>query len=158
MVERRPAGDADEQFLRTLYASTRPVVAEWPAHVRAPFLAHQFEAQRTGWETMFPGSRHEVIVVDLHPVGRIWLDWSSERCLIVDLVFLPEHRRRGLGSAVVREVIAAADLAAVPVVGHVERANLSSLAFWTALGFRETAGDALFIEIERSAARSSSTA
>ena len=148
-IERRTASAADEPFLRALYASTRPEVDDWPDEPREAFLAQQFEAQRTGWTASFPGSEHDVLVVDGLTVGRIWVHWSDSDCLIVDLAFLPEHRRLGLGTEVVRDVIAAADRAGLPVRGHVERMNLPSLAFWTNLGFRETVLDALYFEIER---------
>ena len=148
-VERRAAAETDEPFLRDLYASTRPEVADWPDEPREAFLAHQFEAQRTGWSTTFPGSRHEVFLVDGRPIGRVWLDWSATDCLIVDLALLPEHRRQGIGTQIVAELLAEADKAGVPVRAHVERMNTPSLAFWTRLGFEEIGGDALFVEIQR---------
>jgi ribosomal protein S18 acetylase RimI-like enzyme len=148
-AKRRPAVEADEQFLRDLYASTRPEVADWPDEAREAFLAHQFEAQRTGWGHTFPGSDHEVIVVGDGPVGRIWVHWSDVECLIVDLALLPEHRRQGIGTQVVEELLADANRAGVPARAHVERTNMPSVAFWTRLGFQEIGGDALFIEIAR---------
>jgi ribosomal protein S18 acetylase RimI-like enzyme len=148
-VERRPAAEADEPFLRALYASTRPEVAAWPAEPREAFLAQQFEAQRTGWGVMFPGSRHDVIVLAERPIGRVWVHWSGAECLIVDLALLPDHRRQGIGTQVVEEILVDADRAGVPTRAHVERTNTPSLAFWTRLGFGEVAADALFIEIER---------
>jgi GNAT superfamily N-acetyltransferase len=150
-IERRAAMAADEPFLRALYASTRPDVDEWPAEVREAFLAHQFDAQRAGWSATFPGSDHDVLAVDGSPVGRIWLYWTERDCLIVDLAFLPEHRRQGLGTEIVRDVVAAADRAGVPVHGHVERTNEPSLAFWRSLGFDTTDEDALYFAIERPA-------
>jgi ribosomal protein S18 acetylase RimI-like enzyme len=148
-VERRPAVAADEPFLRDLYASTRPEVADWLDEPREAFLAHQFEAQRTGWGQTFPGSRHDVIAIDGRAVGRVWVYSSDDECLIVDLALLPEYRRQGIGTGVVEELLAEADRAGVPVRAHVERMNTPSLAFWTRLGFREIGGDALFVEIER---------
>lgn len=150
-VERRPAVAADEPFLRALYASTRPEVAAWPDEPRGAFLAQQFEAQRTGWSQMFPGSEHDVIAVGGRPAGRVWVYWSAEECLIVDLALLPEHRRQGIGTQVVRELLADVDAQGLRARAHVERTNTPSLAFWTRLGFRETGGDALFVEIERPA-------
>lgn len=148
-VERRPAVPADEPFLRALYASTRPEVAGWPDEPREAFLTQQFEAQRTGWSTTFPGSQHELIVLGGRPAGRVWVHWSAEECLIVDLALLPEHRQQGIGTQVVRELLADADAQGLRTRAHVERTNTPSLAFWTRLGFREISGDALFVEIER---------
>ena len=149
MLERRPVAAADEPFLRELYASTRPEVAGWPDEPRTAFLAQHLEAQRTGWTETFPGSVHEVIVVGGRAVGRVWVYSSADERLIVDLALLPEHRRQGIGTQVVAEVLTEADGMGVPVRAHVERMNTPSLAFWMRLGFREIGGDALFVEIER---------
>jgi GNAT superfamily N-acetyltransferase len=121
--------------------------------MREPFLAHQFEAQRIGYADMFPGSEHEVIMLAERPVGRIWVDWSADACLIVDLALRPEHRGQGIGTHVVEEVLARADRAGLPVRAHVERMNGPGLAFWLRLGFEETGGDVMYSEIERPAPR-----
>ena len=151
VVERRPAAAADEPFLRALYATTRPEVEDWPDEPREAFLAQQFEAQHTGWGQMFPGSVHEVILVDGDAAGRVWTHHSGGECLIVDLALLPEYRRRGIGTQVVHELLADADREGFSARAHVERTNTPSLAFWTRLGFREIGGDALFVEIGRPA-------
>ena len=148
-VARRAAVDADEPFLRALYASTRPEVSGWPDDFRDAFLAQQFDAQRRGWGQMFPGSRHDILLVGGSAVGRLWVHWTGNECLIVDIALVPEHRRRGVGTAVVDEVLAEADRTGVPVRAHVERANVASLAFWLRFGFREVGGDELFAEILR---------
>jgi len=154
-VERRTAAETDEPFLRDLYASTRPEVADWPDELRAAFLAQQFEAQRTGWGATFPASRHDLLLLDGRPIGRVWVDWSATECLIVDLALLPEYRRQGIGTQVVEELLAQTDRAGVPARAHVERMNTPSFAFWTRLGFQEIGGDALFVEIQRAAAHPS---
>lgn len=148
-VARRDAAETDEPFLRLLFASTRPEVADWPDGLREAFLAQQFEAQRTGWGEMFPDARHDVILLGDVPVGRVWVYWPGDECLIVDLALLPEHRRQGIGTRIVEKLLAEADAAGVPARAHVERLNTPSFAFWTRLGFTEIGGDELFAEIGR---------
>ena len=63
------------------------------------------------------------------------MDWSATECLIVDLALLPEHRRQGIGTQVVAELLAQTDRAGACPRFHVERMNTPSLAFWTRLGF-----------------------
>jgi GNAT superfamily N-acetyltransferase len=135
-----------------VYASTRPDVAAWPEPFREAFLAQQFDAQRTGWTGAFPGARHDLVLLGGVPIGRVWEYWPGDECLIVDLALLPEHRRQGIGTQIVEEILSEADRAGVPVRAHVERMNTPSLAFWTRLGFTETGGDELFAEIGRPAA------
>jgi ribosomal protein S18 acetylase RimI-like enzyme len=76
---------------------------------------------------------------------------GCEDCLVVDIAIVPELRRSGIGTAVVREIVAQSDRNGVPTRGHVELTNSASLAFWMRLGFREGASDALFVEIVRPA-------
>lgn len=113
------------------------------------FLDLQFRAQRLGWEARFPDSAHELILLDGQPVGRAWVAWPPAECRFVDLTLLPEHRRSGVGTQVVREVFAQADRRGVPVRATVERTNAPSLAFSARLGFVVVGEDAVFVSIER---------
>jgi ribosomal protein S18 acetylase RimI-like enzyme len=151
VLERRRTTVADEPFLRDLYASTRPDLALLREDLRAPFLAQQFEAQRAGYRRMFPYSEHDLIVQDGRPVGRVWVDWSETRCLIVDLAILPEYRRQGYGTQIVKELLGRTDLLGIPTYGHVERSNEAALEFWARLGFGETGRDGMYLEIGRPA-------
>jgi ribosomal protein S18 acetylase RimI-like enzyme len=83
------------------------------------------------------------------PIGRVWVHRTDGDCLVADIALVPERRRQGIGTEVVQEIVAESDRDGVPTRAHVERANLPSLAFWSRLGFRETVGDALFVEIVR---------
>ncbi len=64
--------------------------------------------------------------------ARIDGDWLGIHGLTVD----PGHRRRGLGSAVLAELLDwGAEQGALTVWLHVETANPGGIAFWEALGF-----------------------
>jgi ribosomal protein S18 acetylase RimI-like enzyme len=147
--DRRAVADADEPFLRELYASTRPDVADWPPEAREPFLDLQFRAQRQDWEHRYPTAEHEVILRDGEPVGRLWVAWPPSECRIVDLALLPDARRAGLGTAVVAEILARADEAGVPVRLSVHQDNAAGLAFWERFGFAVVAADEMYAALER---------
>jgi GNAT superfamily N-acetyltransferase len=155
MLERRAAAAEDERFLRELYASTRPEVAALEEEAREVFLDLQFRAQERGWRERFPGSVHELILLDGAPAGRVWVAWREDECRIVDLSLLPGQRRSGIGTQVLGEVFAEADRRRVPVRATVEQTNLASLAFTARLGFVTVGEDVLHVEFERpvSAAR-----
>jgi GNAT superfamily N-acetyltransferase len=142
MLERRPAADEDEAFLHTLLASTRPGLPD-------QLLELQLRAQRREWEARFPGSADEIVLLDGQPVGRLWVAWTHDACVLVDMVLLPEHRRTGIGTEVVGEVLAEADRRGVPVRVTVERANEPSLAFCAKHGFVEVDADEVFVTLER---------
>ena len=149
MLERRLVGPADAAFLRELYATTRPEVDSWDEAERNVFLEIQFQAQELGWVDRFPDSHHELILLDGRPVGRLWVAWSAKECRLVDMTLLPAHRRSGIGTRVVGDVLAEADRAGVPARLTVERTNLASLAFCARLGFQVCADDSVFVALER---------
>lgn len=142
MLERRPAADDDDGFLRALLAATRP-------DLPAPLADLQLRAQRREWELRFPGSTDEVILLDGRPVGRLWVAWTEDACVLVDMALLPEHRRSGIGTQIVGEVLAEADRRGVPVRLTVERGNEPSLAFSAKHGFAEVGGDEVYVFLER---------
>ena len=149
MLERRLVGPADAAFLRELYATTRPEVDSWDEAERNVFLEIQFQAQELGWVDRFPDSHHELILLDGRPVGRLWVAWSAKECRLVDMTLLPAHRRSGIGTRVVGDVLAEAERAGVPARLTVERTNVASLAFCERLGFRVLAEDSVFVTLER---------
>lgn len=149
MLERRPAVADDEPFLRELYATTRPDLAGWDEASHKAFVDLQLRAQRHEWETAFPRSADELILLDGRPVGRLWVAWLANACVLVDMILLPEFRRAGLGTQLVGGVLAEADRRGVPARLTVDRANGPSLAFCARLGFVETGGDDVFVRLER---------
>ena len=149
MLRRRPAVAADEAFLRELYATTRPDLAGWDDAPRAELVDLQLRAQHRAWEAAYPGSTDEVLLLDDCPVGRLWVAWLPDACVLVDIILRPEHRRTGLGTRVLAEVLAEADHRGVPVRLSAQRANAPALAFYARLGFAETGGDEVYAALER---------
>jgi GNAT superfamily N-acetyltransferase len=148
-LERRPAVAADEAFLRELYVTTRPDLADWDDGAREAFVDLQLHAQRREWGTAYPGSSDEVLLLEGRPVGRLWVAWLPDACVLVEMILRPEHRRAGLGTTVVAEILAEADRRGVPARLTVERTNIASLAFCARLGFAETGGDEVYVRLER---------
>jgi len=148
-LERRPAAAADDALVRELYSTTRPDLAGWADAAREDFISLQLRAQRREWEAAFPGSTDEILLLDGRPVGRFWVAWLPEACVLVDMILRPELRRTGLGTRAVTEVLSEADRRAVPVRVTVERTNAPSLAFCARLGFAETGRDEVYVTLER---------
>jgi GNAT superfamily N-acetyltransferase len=152
MLERRPAADTDEEFLRALYATTRPDLELWEDG-REAFLDLQFRAQQRDWASRFPESDHDLILLDGAPVGRLWLAWLPAECRIVDLTLLPERRRAGIGTRVAGDVLAEAERRNLSVALAVERRNEPALTFWARLGFSAVGGDPVYALLERPVSR-----
>src|SRR5947209_8543418 len=137
----RPISEADLPFLARLYASTRTeelAVTPWSEAQKAAFLKQQFEAQHAHYQTHYQGTDFLVIEQAGMLVGRLYLArWQREH-RIVDIAFLPEHRRKGFGEALLRDLLDEAAAAGKPVSIHVEKFN-PAMALYRRLGFAAAA-------------------
>ncbi len=137
----RPITDDDLGFLYRVYASTREeelAATGWSEEQKDAFLRQQFEAQHRFYQD-YEDSRFDVILVDNEPVGRLYVARRSDVLHVIDIALLPAHRRGGIGSALMRELLAEAHAAGKPVRIYVEKNN-PALALYERLGFRR-AGD-----------------
>jgi ribosomal protein S18 acetylase RimI-like enzyme len=69
--------------------------------------------------------------------------------VFVDLTLVPEQQRGGIGTRVMREILAEADVRNLPVRVTVERTNAPSLAFCARFGFDVVAEDAVYVALLR---------
>jgi ribosomal protein S18 acetylase RimI-like enzyme len=107
----------------------------WPDSKKLAFLQMQFTAQRTFYGEQFPNARHEVICCEDEPVGRLYLDRSGDCFHILDITIDDQRRNKGIGSAVLREILRGADLANKPTKIYTENFN-PSVRLFERLGFR----------------------
>lgn len=148
-VELRPASDEDREFFGRVYASTRTdelAQVPWTDQAKAGFLAQQFQAQTRHYEEHHGDASYDVVLVDGAQGGRLIVDRSTDAIQVVDISLLPEFRGRGIGTRLLREVLA--DDRAVQV--HVERNN-PALHLYERLGFVivEDTGVYLRLEVDR---------
>lgn len=136
-VTLRPATEADHDFMRRLYASTREVeMTHFPFDdaQKVAFLDQQFAAQFAHYDIHYPTCERNIIVRDGRPVGRLWIDEWRDQIRLVDIALMPECRGLGIGSALVREVMDRGAAAGKPVTIHVEGFN-PALRLYRRLGF-----------------------
>lgn len=147
----RPAAADDAELLFRIYAATRaeelsPV--PWTADEKEAFLRAQFEAQAGDWAERFPEASFDVILAGGEPVGRLYVDRRDDEIRLVDIALLPEHRRRGIGSHLLRRILSEADAAGLPVRIHVERQN-PAMGLYRRLGFTDLADRGVYVLMER---------
>src|SRR3954471_1518537 len=133
----RPITEADLPFLSRLYASTRTeelAVTPWSEEQKAVFLQQQFEAQHVHYQRYFQNADFLVISRGGVPIGRLYLGREAPEHRIVDIALLPEHRRKGLGEALLRDLLDEAAAAGKAVTIHVEKFN-PALGLYRRLGF-----------------------
>ena len=127
----------DQLFLLEVYASTRGqemALVPWSDERRAAFVRSQFDAQHSYYQAQFPDASYQVIMVEGERAGRVYVLRESEAIRILDLTLLPQHRNSGVGTSLIREILAEADQAGRPVNIWVENFN-PSLKLFERLGF-----------------------
>ena len=140
----------DEEFLCRVYASTRTEELSplpWTEDEKSAFLRTQFAAQHRYYHESYVSSRFDVVLVDGCPAGRIYVARWPEELRVIDIALLPEFRRRGIGTELLRALLEEAAGRGLPVRIHVERFS-PALPLYERLGFRllEDRGVYLFFE------------
>lgn len=134
----RPATDADRDFLLAVYASTRAeelATTDWTEELKTAFVRQQFEAQDLHYRKHYEGAEYSVVEIDGRPVGRLYVVRWTREIRLMDIAFLPEERGRGVGGALVRDLLAEGEASGKTVTIHVEIYN-PALRFYERLGFR----------------------
>jgi len=149
-VSLRPERLEDEPFLFEVYASTRAeelALTGWDAPTRLAFVQMQFRAMRTGYAGQFPKAEFSVLVQAGRPVGRIVVDRSEEAICLVDLALLPEYRGLGIGTSLMRELIAEAGKVGKPIQLHVFK-RTRPIQWYARLGFVKTGETGAYDRLE----------
>ncbi|HEX5308821.1 MAG TPA: GNAT family N-acetyltransferase [Solirubrobacteraceae bacterium] len=136
-VAQRPVTDADEPFLRRLYASTREAELEqmpFDEEQKLQFLCFQYDAQHAHYTSAHPDASFQLVLVDGEPAGRLYVASSDERIHLIDIALLPTFRGHGVGEQLLRGLIGEADVRGRSVTAHVERHN-RALRLYRHLGF-----------------------
>src|SRR5258708_26406383 len=134
----RPIQADDEAFLYKVYASTRLeelALMDWDEEQREAFLTMQFNAQHKYYQAEYADAVYQIILLEGEQIGRLYLLRGKDEFLIIDIAILPEYRSRGIGSTLLKDILAEAEAARLPVHIHVEQHN-PALRLYTRLGFR----------------------
>jgi ribosomal protein S18 acetylase RimI-like enzyme len=133
----RRIADADLPFLARVYASTRAdelAVTSMTDAQKAAFLDAQFQLQHAHYQKYYPQADWLVTMRGGEDVGRLYIErWPSQH-RIIDIAFLPEHRGKGFGEPLLRDLMDEAAAAGKGVSIHVEKFN-PALRLYRRLGF-----------------------
>lgn len=121
----RPATDADRAFCWQLHVQTmrRHVDATW---------GWDEADQRERFEQAFDAATLRIVEVDGAPAGALRVDAGEVPVRLLSIAIAPSHQRRGLGTALIGQVIDEA--AGVPVWLQVLKVN-PARALYERLGF-----------------------
>ena len=139
-VELRPVSESDNEFLLSVYTSTRAeelAQVEWAEGQQEMFIRWQFDLQRREYDTRFPDADYRVIIVDAQPAGRIWVGADSEQIRLLDIGLLPEFQNRGVGTALLERLKTEAQNAGKALRHMVFVLNNNAERFYERLGFKK---------------------
>ena len=158
MVQLRPATRADRAFLVDLYAGTRAdelALVNWDDATKRAFVVHQFSAQDDHYRANYPGATLDVIEVDGERAGRLYVHRGAADIRIMDIAVSPEFRGRGIGTALIEELIAEARSSGRRVSIHVEMQN-PARGLYERLGFVPVGEHGVYVLMEWNQAKTAS--
>lgn len=141
----------DEAFLFDLFRAVRAQRFDFQpgGHPQMAVMVRlQFQAQESALASQYPGSDNFVILLDGAPVGRLRVSRDDTEFRLADISVLPGRQRQGIGTAVVKEPIAEAQQAGLPIRCLVAQSDHASFPFYRNLGFEVTHSDAAYVHMQ----------
>ena len=137
-VSLRSVTDADREFLIAVYGSTREKELNqvaWEEGQKEAFVRWQFERQDEEYRQRFPNARYDVVLVDGAPAGRIWVGQDDKQIRLLDIALLTEFQNRGVGTYLIRRLMAEAAQSNKVLRHMVFVLNDNAHRFYERLGF-----------------------
>ena len=144
----RAALPTDVEFEQLLYASTREDLRPLGPEVFDGLIGMQFRAQSMSIKLDHPRADRKIVLVDDAPVGRLVVDASANYVELIDIALLPDYRNQGVGTSVLRSVLAQADRIGRVVRLHVEKQN-RAVRLYERLGFAITGDAGMYLAMSR---------
>jgi ribosomal protein S18 acetylase RimI-like enzyme len=106
----------------------------WPPEQIEAFLRSQFDLQHREYARTYRDASFEVLVIDGADAGRLYVHRTGDEVHVIDIALLPEFRRRGIGGALLRDLMDEAAAAGKKVSIYVEENNPAQ-SLYRRLGF-----------------------
>lgn len=130
--------DSDYPFLNVLYAETRAAemaLVAWTEPEKTHFLASQFALQDKHYRNVYKGADFLVVEYLGEPIGRVYIYRSAGEIRLMEITLVPASRNRGVGSALLHELMEEAGDADAQLTLHIEPENPAQ-RLYQRLGFR----------------------
>ena len=155
-VELREAAVADQSFLDELLFQTHAEpLAHFDEHRRHLLATMQMQAQERQYRSDWPQARHDIILVNGKPIGRVLVNVGHDAWRLVDISLLADFRGRGIGGAIIGRLLDDANSARLPLRLVVSKHN-PARRLYDRLGFSIIDGNATHDVMEKPPASGSS--
>lgn len=140
-LQLRAATPADHAFLRLLNRAAYEALAvrlfgSWDEANQGARMANKLRELR-----------FRILEIDGRAIGAVATSEREDHVFLHEMMVLPEHQNRGIGSLVLRMVMGEARELGKPLRLHTARLN-RALALYRRHGFVETGRDEMFIRME----------
>ncbi len=142
-ISLRPILPEDAEFLYEVYASTRAdelAQVPWSEAQLKMFLKMQLNARDQSYKMYYTEIEDRIILFKDQPIGRLIVARTDEEIRLADVALLPEYRRGGTGTALVKDLMTEAGNTQRPIRLQVEKPNVQARRLYDRLGFA-TAGE-----------------
>jgi len=143
-VALRPALPSDEGFLRDLIVDTiagELGASAWPEPMRSHLLGLQYTARRHSSRVDFPEAMSQVIQANGKDSGWVLVNAMHHEVRVIEIMVAPELRGKGIGTAVIRDLLASASRTGKPMRLSVNITNSGAIRLYERLGFRRIDGN-----------------
>ena len=147
----RPVMPEDERLLLEIYASTRAdelAQISWGEAQREAFLKMQLTARDRSYRMYYTGLEDSIILFNDQAVGRLLVVRGDEEFRLADIALLPEDRRAGIGTTLVKELMEEAGRENKPLRLQVEKSNPLARSLYERLGFATTGENDTHFQME----------
>lgn len=145
----RDATASDQAFLDALYFSSREDLQQMPADPAfvAQLIKMQQRVQQVGIQDHYPDAKHLILQSEGQPVGRVVVDTGPSDIRLVDISILPQARRSGMATAVLRALQAGAAAQGLGMSLAVSKTNPAARSLYLGLGFEVASEDEVFEQL-----------
>ncbi|MES2208158.1 MAG: GNAT family N-acetyltransferase [Pseudomonadota bacterium] len=152
-VALRLMGNADEEFLQTLYAENYTAtygqdhfLQAYSEEDKKNILHQRYKQHKQRNQVNYPDAYPLMICRQGLPIGKLSLCERSEKIELVELSLLPTWQRRGVGTAMMHCIMQRASALKLPITVRVAPANLA-YRFYLKWGFEVVANTGLYLEM-----------
>ncbi len=140
-IDLRPIAETEDlPLLFRIYAATRIDIwgyEPWTYEEKLRLIEEQFLIQHKAYMNGYDTPEFYIICRNGRDMGRLYLEQRPDDIRIIDIALLPEFRNNGVGTALLKDILACGRKTGRRVSIHVEKQN-PALSLYQRLGFVKT--------------------